>query len=341
MKKRYLVAGLLGAALIWPVAYIEGTCKRGEALEAPYSPLLSQAKDQRPEARTYLTYPEWHIVYSADSLARHLKSNPPSAYPYTQDIAAFWTSWCALNRVADQKAAGDAKVMLYTIGYSFSLEMAVKAVYENTIGRLSEAIGGHDSSADRYAQQVQAQYGAFMHETPWYAFPFGSAFSHLWALGSEGLRFHERRLALSLEYGVKTGYAGLIGWASGTALGADERTMRVILDAPPEQVLAVDPRLKPVGNGVYDVPRYAQFTDIAQKLAAAGIAFREIAGNDDIFITFIAPPTTATMAPPLLFMNLPDEAGMERHGISVKVANLSDTLRSLPRGARLEHIYDY
>lgn len=341
MRKRYILAGLIAAAFLLPIAYMEGACGRGEGADTPYAPMLKAAMDHRPEARTFLTYPEWHIVYSADSLARHAQVKPPSAYPYSQDIGAFWSSWCALNRNADPKDAGDAKVMLYTIGYSFTVEMLVKALYENTIGHLAETLGGHRSSADAYAARVQAGYGAFMHETPWYAFPFGSALSHLWSLDGSGIRFQERRIALSLEFGVKAVYAKLIGWASGTALGADERTMRIILDASPDMVTAVDARIRPLGNGVYDVPRYAQFTDIAQKLATANIPFREIAGNDDIFMTYLVPSSTASVAPPSLHMPLPDSAEQERHGAVVKVSALSDAIRTLPRGARLEHIYDY
>jgi hypothetical protein len=342
VKKRYILGGLLIAALLAPVGYIEVGCGAGsQTAGAPFKPLLTNPSDHRPEARTYLTYPEWHIVYSADSLARHLAHSPPSGYPYFSDIGSFWSSYCALNRVADPKAAGDAKVMLYTIGISFSAEMLVKAMYENTIGRLFEWIGGHESGPDVYAQRVQQSYGAFMHETPWYAFPFGTAFSNLWRAGGGGVRSWERHLALSLEYGIKTGYAKLIGWASGTALGKDERTMRIVLDGEPGKVAAIDARLKPLGGMTYETPRYAQFTQIAGELAAAGGNFREIAGNDDIFLTVIAPNSWAPTQPALLSMPLPDQPGRQRLGISLKVQNLTETLRTLPPGTRLEHIYDY
>jgi hypothetical protein len=342
VKKRYILVGLLIAALLAPVGYIEIGCRAGSQMAgAPFKSLLSEPRDHRPEARTFLTYPEWHIVYSADSLARHLAHSPPSAYPYFTDVGSFWSSYCALNRVADPKAAGDAKVMLYTIGTSFSIEMLVKAAYENTVGRLFEWIGGHDSGPDRYARRVQQSYGTFMHETPWYKFPFGSAFSNLWHTGGGGVRSWERHFALSLEYGVKTGYAKLIGWASGTALGADERTMRIVLDADPSKVTKIDARLKPLGGMSYEIPRYAQFTQIAGELAAAGVNFREIAGNDDIFLTVMAPEGWAPVQPVLLSMPLPDQPGRQRLGFSVKVQTLAETLRSLAPGATLEHIYDY
>ena len=45
--------------------------------------------------------------------------------------------------------------MLYTIGLSFSAELLVKGLYENTLGRVFEWIGGWDSADDRYATKVQ------------------------------------------------------------------------------------------------------------------------------------------------------------------------------------------
>ena len=191
---------------------------------------------------------------------------------------------------------------------------------------------------DRYAQRVQASYGQFMHETPWYRYPFGTAFRQLWTFGPSRVRGAERHLALSLEYGVKALYAKLIGWASGTALGQDERTMRVVLAAQPEQIAAVDPRLRHVTGDTYEAPRYAQFSDIAQKLAAAGIGFREIAGNDDVFLTVLMPKEAP--GTPLLRMDLADRPGWERRGLLVKVTDLSRTLAALPAGA-FEHLYDY
>ncbi|MBJ7438244.1 MAG: hypothetical protein JHD35_04365 [Sphingopyxis sp.] len=344
-KKRYALALLLVALIAWPILYIELGCSSAAGTTTAYRPLLTQKADQRPEARTLLTYPEWHIVYSAESLGRHLADKPPSGYRYLRDVGSFWSSYCALNRAADPADAGDAKVMLYTIGISFSAEMIVKAGWENTIGRLFEWVGDYDSPEDRHAAGVQQRYGKFMNETPWYQFPFGQAFSGLWRTDFGGVRSFERRIALSLEYGVKTGYAKLIGWASGTALGADETDMRIVLAATPQQVTAIDPRLKILSTGpagtIVDTPRYAQFTDLAQKIAAAGVPFREIAGNDDIFITIVA-PAVKPAGTPLLTMALGDRPGWERRGYRIKVAALSSTIAALPAtGATLEHIYDY
>jgi hypothetical protein len=54
--------------LFLPVGYIELAC-RGHATPQAYTPAIEPAQ-QRREANTYLTYPEWHIVYAYDGLPR-------------------------------------------------------------------------------------------------------------------------------------------------------------------------------------------------------------------------------------------------------------------------------
>ena len=356
MKRRWKIAlgvtGALVALAAIPILYIEIGC-RGEAPPVEARKALIQDKAwQREEARTWLTYPEWHIVYSADSFGRFLEKNPPSGYSYVRDIKGFWSGYCAVNRAsaASGGADGGTRVMLYTIGLSFSAELLIKGFYENTIGRLFEWIGGWDSADDRYATKVQQRYGAFMHETPWYEFPFGEALAGLWGTTEpkRPVRHWERRFALSGEYGVKTGYAKLIGAASGASLGRDERTLRFVTSASPPVVRSVDARLKPVGrtaNGtIVEAPRYAQFTELLTKLSHGNTKLTEISGNDDVFVTALL-PTKAKPTPganQLMSMPLADRPGWQRVGLSTKVPALLTLLRSIRRsGGQVEHVYDY
>lgn len=355
MRKRWKIAigaGVLLLALVAvPVAYIEGTCRGpmpGLAPDATYRPLLAAPADRRPEARTWLTYPEWHIVYSAESFGRHLRRAPPSHFSYGREIAGFWSSYCALNKVtAGLGEAGDAKVMIYTIGISYTAELALKSLYENVIGYQVEYFAGWRSADDAYSAGVQQRYGAFMHETPWYAFPFGAALSGLWRTDERQahLRHWERRLALSVEYGAKALYAKAIGVASGATLGRDEVRLRMVVRGDPT---ALDPRFRRVrtkqGLTVVDAPRYAQLTELLVKLAAAGVDPVEIAGNDDLFLTVLVPERVAAVpgAPALLSLPLDDRPGWRRLGLSTKVPRLSATIRAVQAaGGEIEHAYDY
>lgn len=359
MRKRWKIAigagALLLAGILTPIVYVETAC-RGPAPQvspdAAYRPMLTEAKDKRPELRTWLTYPEWHIVYSADSYGRFLERNPPSAFPYFRQIKGFWSSYCALNRVTSESpGAGDTKVMIYTIGISFSIELGLKALYENTLGRLFEWLGGWRSADDAYGARVQKDYGAFMHETPWYAFPFGKALGGLWLTDEPKLkvRHWERRFALGVEYAAKGGYAKLIGWASGATLGPDERMLRMVVRAAPKALAAIDGRfrvLREAGGGllVVEAPRYAQFTDLLLKLAETDVGLTEISGNDDIFLTVLAPPgfRAPQDSASLLSMPLDDRPGWRRLGLSTRVPRLLPLLRAVKGGGgEIEHVYDY
>ena len=89
MKRRWklaIAAGILLAIAATPIVYIETACTAtpsGWAANAPYKPLQPGNAGNRPEARTWLTFPEWYIVYSADSYGRYLAAgNRPSGYAY-------------------------------------------------------------------------------------------------------------------------------------------------------------------------------------------------------------------------------------------------------------------
>jgi hypothetical protein len=360
VRKRWkLLLALTGTAVIGgcaPILYVETACRSappGHEAAAPFRSALPGAEGRRDEARTWLTYPEWYIVYSAESYGRYLAAGTaPSGYGYARDVSGFWAGLCAVNQAsAPAGGAGDAKLMLYTIGLSFSAEMLVKGAYENTLGRLAEWVGGHESQNDRYNASVWRIYGGFMHETPWYLFPFGQALSGLWQTEGDGARVRhwERRFALSLEYGVKAVYAGLLGWASGAALGRDERTLRFVARAEPGTVAAIDPRLRPVGRlpggrVVVEAPRYAQFSDLLLRLSATRVQLEEIAGNDDIFVTLLLPAAAGAPAgaAALIETPLPDRPGWRRVGVTAKVPRLLDLLRATrAAGGEVEHVYDY
>lgn len=350
MKRRWrllLSVGAIATALVLvPIGGIELGCP-AVPVATPAPPSVVPIAGRRPEARTWLTYPEWHIVYSAESLGRYLaKGGRPSGYDYGADVAGFWRSYCAINRVAGARVgAADAKQMIYVIGISFTLEMAVKAGWEAIIGRISETLGSWHSPEDRYAAGVQQRYGAFMHEVPWYGFDFAGTLAGLWRTQGDWsiVRRPERRVALSAEYGVKAVYAKGIGALA--AMQPDATTLTMIVRASPQAVAAIDPRLSPLasGNGrtLVRAPRYAQFTDLLGKLADRGIAVESIAGNRTIFLTVLA-PTRSPPAAALLAMPLGDRPGWSRYGVSVAVGDLTNRIATArAAGAEIEHVYDY
>lgn len=122
--------------LLSPVAYVETACHADPEPDS-YKPLISEPEFRRPEANTYLTYPEWHIVYAYDGLAETLKTGDEYGFDYISSVRDFWAADCALTRIADRHGGADSqtRMMIATIGVSFTLEMGLKAAYEETVGR--------------------------------------------------------------------------------------------------------------------------------------------------------------------------------------------------------------
>nr|WP_277998342.1 hypothetical protein [Sphingomonas liriopis] len=339
--------GAIAATLVVvPVVGIDVGCRAGP-VPSVAMPSPVPRGERRPEARTWLTYPEWHIVYAAESLGRYLAAGGrPSSYDYGADVAGFWRSYCAIHRVAGARAgAADAKLMIAIIGISFTAEMAVKAAWENIVGRLSEALGGWHSPEDRYAAAVQQRYGAFMHETPWYGFDFAGALGGLWRTsgGWSLVRRPERRVALTGEYGVKALYAKGIGALAG--LQPDQTTLLMVVRASPAEIVAVDPRFRAIASGggrtMVRVPRYAQLTDLIGMLAGRGIGIDDIAGNTTIFVTVRAPDRLRPRDV-LVAMPLGDRPGWSRYGVTLPVAGLTRWIAvARASGAEIEHVYDY
>ena len=354
MNRRWrlaIAAGVALAALVLvPVGYIEIGCRAPLSPTAVLAPPLLPPANRRPLAQTFLTYPEWHIVYEAEAYARHLATGrPPSGFAFGQQIGEFWTSYCTVNRLTrGSAAASDYKVTIYTIGISYTVELAVKAAYERTVGRLFEALSGWTSADDRYAAAVQARYGAFLHETPWYRFPFGEVLGGESRTAASPLpaRHWERRLALSSEYGVKALYAKAIDAATGATVGRDELTLRLVARADPAAIRAVDARLRPVGTltgglTVVGAPRYQQFNDLLAKLAAANVPLVEIAGNRTILATLLLPAGARAPEPAVMTMPI-DRPGWSRIGVVVRVDELSGLYATTrAQGGSVEHIYDY
>jgi hypothetical protein len=149
VARRVLIAlAVIIVTLLVPVGYVELGC-RGTPRAQTYAPLITERKFQRAEANTYLTYPEWHIVYAYDGMAEALKQGDEHGFNYGSSITGFWQSACALMRVADEHGGADwaTRSTIHTTGVSFTAEMAVKAAYEETIGRATAWLRGAEKTA--------------------------------------------------------------------------------------------------------------------------------------------------------------------------------------------------
>src|SRR5262245_27240045 len=99
---RRIALGLFALALVlaMPIVWIDGGCSvsRGPTARA-ISPLVADRDYVRRESDSYLSFPEWHIVYAYDDLAGVLRGGDESGFAYGRQITTFWRSLCSLNRV--------------------------------------------------------------------------------------------------------------------------------------------------------------------------------------------------------------------------------------------------
>ena len=311
----------------------------------------------RSEDQTYLTLPEWYIVYSADEYAAFIAKNPPSQFPYFQAIGQYWRSYydvCAVTRNQYPFNSG-YHLSLAVIGTSFTIENILKGIYENTLGRVTEWLSSSElTEEDAYARRVAKEYGDFIHTIPWYEFPFGEKFKGLWGgtslWGPNGVRKWERKLALSLEYGVKSIYGWLIRQGTQTAYAPEDLEIQGWAEGISDEVLQREPQIRIVKAinaqaAIVAMPRYEAFTKIVPRLARQGVQFVEIAGNDEILITAIAPHDWEYDLKDgefLFAMPILTQPTLKRIAVKAPVKFLHTILTDLEdREIRIEHVYDY
>lgn len=358
-RGRLLRRFALGAAIVIalaaaPILYIETQCRAQRDATASPASDIGDPKFRRAVGDSYLSYPEWYIVHTYEDLAGVIRRSSESGFDYLASIAGFWTTACQATRFAERvgPVSLDQRVTNYIIGESFSAEMLVTGAWERSIGALSVAARGPTRTPeDDFALQVADDYAAFLHQTPWYKYPFGSKLTALLRevpIGQNSwIRSLERRVALSLEYGGKTVYAKVLGAMAG-ASPADLR-IRTIVEGIPAADLAADPRIVVIGPAndgatIIETDRYQALTKILKDLADRGARFREIAGNRRILTTVLMPADVPPDLPGTEVFSLPLQSRpeMRRVGLDTPVGDLARQMTDAPRkGATVEHAYDY
>jgi hypothetical protein len=352
---------LIVLAVALPLVYIEGTCRPTEtaasaAAPAAALPAIDEKGYRRKLDNTFFTFPEWYIVYSFEDFGRFLDRSSESHFNYLGHILGFWRSFCTINRALPPAAESrtEVKTMIYIIGVSYSIEYAIKGIYENTIGRVFEWIRGEKRTPqDEYARSVLQDYAAFLYTIPWYKYPFREKLDGLMALSAptpSQARTWERDFALGSEYFIKIGYAWLIQKGLDASSDDEPRDIMFAVATLPPEVLAAEPRIKPIRAlspqwQLVQTPRYKDFTEIVLGLLDRGIPLAEIAGNREIMITVIAPKATTldvNDATELFSLDLDAKPGFRRAGLKARIDRLVDINRELKaRGASIEHFYDF
>ena len=312
----------------------------------------------RAEDATYLTLPEWYVVYSTDEYATFIAKNPPSQFPYFQAAGQFWESWYDVCKVTRGRYPlnGGYQFALVVIGINFTTENVIRGAYELTAGRFTEWISTSElTEEDAYARQVAKEYGDFIHMIPWYDFPFSDRLRTLWTgtslWGRNPIRKWERKLSLSTDYGMKAFYGWVIAKGATVVYGGpDDLKIYAVVEGVNDGMLAREPEIKVVQKineqqSLVALTRFEVFTQIVPGLTQNGLRFIEIAGNDEILVTVFAPKNQNHIfehAEYLFDLPVLTQPELTRVALKVKVRDLHLLLQELKdKNSRLEHIYDY
>ncbi len=346
-----VVLVLVAIGLAIPVVYIESSCQELPR-EDSYEPLLTQAQWQRDEAKTFLDYPKDHVAYAQAGLANVLRTGDEHEFDFTGSIVGYWTSYCELNKLAGQHGATetDDRIPLHLTGAGFTLDMVLKAAYEETLGRLFISNRGEEKTPqDLRAAQVAQDHARFLRDAPWYDYDYDAAIEALWAEPlPQQMRGWERRLALGGEWTAKSVAAGIVAGRMDDAASRHGPLHAVVtglqsaqLNAMPDVAIAVDH------------PNYAiirtldgrHFTGTLQAIADAGGRILEIAGNDEIMMSLISPePVPMSTIAPHRVITILDRDGFDdkRVLVIVEIPELAALLVKLNDSVvDVERVYPY
>ena len=325
------------------------------ATSMPGEHAITPEQDRRGEEQTYLTYPEWFLVFSPAEYADLLGHRGSSEFPWFGHIGEFWRAYC---HVADATREHPFNVEYHTmigvIGVSTTVEYGLKGAYELIVGRLTELTAEPNATPeDRLAAKVAQEYVEFIRVRPWYEFDFVSPLRALWrdtpATGAHLVRKWERRYLLTSEWALKAGYAWVMKRATHSAFEIPRETTAAWVQNAPE-----DSRLHAQGFVVrarrddlvlLDLPRYQAFTDASLWLAGEGAQFVEIAGNRGAILVSLVAPATHPQPPDatvMLRQAIVTRSGYERRVLRLRVADLAAVLVTARReGLAVEHVFDY
>ena len=313
--------------------------------------LLANGEDHKRGAdQTYLTYPEWFLVFSPEEYAYYLKDNPSYEFNYIGHLEQFWSGYAMMrDRIEEKGYATNTgyHVMILTIGISTTIEYAIKFIYGKTFSQLVALTQSQKRVSEQdYGAKVAQEYVDFIKNIPWYEFDFASKFIGIYTqnsfFGEDFLRKLERKQALSVEYGVKFLYAKLIGFF--TEVGYDKAL-------PITRVELV----KDYKKTTKEFPRYDIFKNESLHYAKEGYDFVSIAGNDansSILYSVVGEKEKIDSMECMLKTPILSNRSYSRCVNDIKITKLSDFLRNekfeliekfLPaKGAiKLEHIFDF
>jgi hypothetical protein len=247
--------------------------------------------------------------------------------------------------------------MISVVGASFTAEYIIHGLYEKSVGHFTEWLSGYGTgpptAEDEYLNLVAKDYAVFIHETPWYTFPFSAKFKEFWNLKSapsgSRVRGFERRVEGLSELAVKSAWSWLIGLGTKAAYEPEDLMIDVVAQKgnPPQ---AMDARIVVVDVSdpyfeILRVPRYQAFTEIMTTALRNNLALESIAGNKQIVLSLLAPRNWKGQqagGEVIDELDLLESEGQKRVVFGAIVTSLHELVPAFEaENVTIEHIYDY
>ncbi len=333
---------------------------------------------KRPHDDAYTGIPEWFIVYNSAEYARTLENAAPSDFHYFGAIGEYWRQYDAVKLLVASSTHDNSEYMkvLRIIGISYTVELAIKGVYENTLGRIFEYIRGDNKVyEEKVAAQMNTDYAQFLYDYPWYDFPYSKYLSLLWfgdnkvesdkmeTSFGQYIRKGERLCMLSLEIGIKTAYAKVIAYATHQSFGVQDDMVSAVVVYDSDLASHTDYKIisaahyQPFTRALIAEMNIAEdpFRNIEDRARYSNFAVLDIAGNDSVAISFVTDKGYMT-AEKIKEMKMKeilrnseytwDENGekteKERIHVEVNVRDLSSIYKNLlDKTIEIDHIYDF
>lgn len=291
--------------------------------------------DVRPADQTFLTYPEWFLVFGPEEQAEYFTHTTSTTFPFMSQTAQIWQSYKIVNNQIKNNFPTNTgyHFMIWVIGTSASVEYSIKGWYETTIGRITDT-GKPTTDEDKFNAEYTKDYVDFIKDRPWYEFDFKSRLKDLWGstsfFGSNFLRKIERKYILTSELLVKYAYGKLIGIGTKQIYDTALPTTAVILD----------------NDSLTYLPRYDKFANAAVAKVKSGRSFKEIAGNNSAILLTVLVPSSKTVHfenTQMIFVQpIASNPGFKRIALAVPVPLLSNVLLQLTNNKiNIEHVFDY
>ncbi|MFM2414630.1 MAG: hypothetical protein RI911_323 [Candidatus Parcubacteria bacterium] len=265
-------------------------------------PSTADEGDPRNLARTFATFPEWYIVYSAQEYGQFLQSGGrPSNFPFFDAIEQYQMVEEKAIRAAGgwEQIDTTTQTVLTTIHWSYILEMAVIGTYEKTFGWITELLNfSYQTTEDIYIATVAEEYGAFLTHTPWYEFPYDDTLIGLWSTygwSSITPRGLERRISYTIGYTLKLVYANIIGYISNTTFGGAHLMTALEVSPVYAERMQDMPIINPIAHYEthisIEAPRYRKLLHVLYELSERDIPIQDIHGHTTISFSIVVHPT--------------------------------------------------